>query len=165
MLPDGTHIDGINKKDSEERVPFLLIFMAHTPLPPAEATKNPFYANFCSAPASKSQNAKKNKNINDLAMYNPYKWHSGGWREVGVGNVVLELNVSSLLSPYADFPAQLPLSLDGLLNFFRKRIERDICKRVKRLISIRNMDMFGVRGYLCAVISVCSIRLFVFLCK
>lgn len=82
----------------------------------AEATKTPFYANFCKA--SESQNAKKNKNINDLPMYNPYKWHNGGW--LVDGDVVLELDLFPSLTVHRLFHPTVMVPCPGLSIFGRE---------------------------------------------
>jgi len=128
--------------------PALLIFMAHTL--PAQATKTPFYVNF--SEASESQNAKKNKNINDLPMYNPYKWHSSGWKISSLSLMSVRW-VHRLYHPTAGFV----FCLSGIFEFSAGGMERDICKRVKRLISIDNMCLryIFVFGYFCVFYSVC----------
>jgi len=133
--------------------PALLIFMAHTL--PAQATKTPFYVNF--SEASESQNAKKNKNINDLPMYNPYKWHSSGRK---ISSLSLMSVRFSFLAGYTDFTTQpdgFVFCLSGIFEFSAGGMERDICKRVKRLISIDNMCLryIFVFCYFCVFYSVC----------
>lgn len=124
----------------------------HTHTLSAQATKTPFYANF--GGASESQSAKKNKNINDLPMYNPYKWHSTEWKMSSLS--LMSVRFSSIAG-YTDFSTQLPLSFGiwGFLNFLTGG-NSDICERVKRLISIDNMCLryIRVRLFLCLCVNI-----------
>lgn len=129
----------------------------HTHTLSAQATKTPFYANF--GGASESQSAKKNKNINDLPMYNPYKWHSTEWKmsslslmSVRIASVQFHRWVHRLFHPTAIvfwYLGIFELSDGG-------GIERDICERVKRLISIDNMCLryIRVRLFLCLCVNI-----------